>query len=120
LLQVLPHVGCTADRDALGTNRDSRELIEAVAARDPLVAVRDALKLMGFDEVIISMLPARLSRWRSLGLPGGIRALGVPVSEVTHRSGIDQPRADAPAPGQPARQAISSSSASSTSATSAL
>lgn len=59
------------------------EVVAVVGAQDPLAAVRDALKLMGFDEVIVSMLPARVSRWRSLDLPGKIRALGVPVTEVS-------------------------------------
>ena len=59
------------------------EIVAVVGAQDPVAAVRDALKLMGFDEVIVSMLPPRLSRWRSLGVPGRIRALGVPVTEVT-------------------------------------
>jgi hypothetical protein len=59
------------------------EVVAVVGAQDPVAAVRDALKLMGFDKVIVSMLPPRLSRWRSLGLPGRIRALGVPVTEVT-------------------------------------
>ena len=58
------------------------EVVAVVGAQDPLVAVRDALKLMGFDEVIVSMLPVRLSRWWSLDLPTRIRALGVPVTEV--------------------------------------
>ncbi|MGH2885161.1 MAG: hypothetical protein ACRDPA_21055, partial [Solirubrobacteraceae bacterium] len=59
------------------------EVVAVVGPRDPVAAVRDALKLMGFDEVIVSMLPARVSRWRSVGLPDRIRALGVPVTEVT-------------------------------------
>jgi hypothetical protein len=58
------------------------EVVGVIGAPDPLVAVRDALKLMGFDEVILSMLPRGSSRWRQLGLPGKIRALGVPVIEV--------------------------------------
>jgi hypothetical protein len=58
------------------------EVVAVVGAAEPLVAVRDALDLLGFDEVIVSMLPARASRWRQLGLPGKIRALGVPVTEV--------------------------------------
>lgn len=58
------------------------EVVAVIGAPEPVAAVRDALKLMGFDEVIVSTLPARLSRWRTLGLPGKIRALGVPVSEV--------------------------------------
>jgi len=59
------------------------EVVAVVGAQDPVAAVRDALKLMGFDEVIVSMLPARISRWRSLEVPDRIRTLGVPVTEVT-------------------------------------
>ena len=58
------------------------EVVAVVGAPEPLVAVRDALKLLGFDEVIVSMLPAHASRWLQLGLPRQIRALGVPVTEV--------------------------------------
>jgi hypothetical protein len=59
------------------------EVVAVVGPHDPVAAVRDALKLMGFDEVIVSMLPSRVSRWQSLDLPRRIRALGVPVTEVT-------------------------------------
>ncbi len=58
------------------------EVVAVIGAHEPFTAVRDALHLMGFDEVIVSMLPARLSRWRELELPRRIRALGVPVTEV--------------------------------------
>jgi hypothetical protein len=58
------------------------EVVAVVGDPRPLVAVRDALELMGFDEVILSMLPAHASRWLQLGLPHKIRALGVPVIEV--------------------------------------
>ena len=70
------------------------EVVAVVGAQDPVEAVRDALALMGFDEVIVSMLPPRLSRWRSLDLPGRIRALGVPVIEVT---GAESPGTRVPA-----------------------
>jgi len=59
------------------------EVVAVVGAPDPLAAVRDALELMGFDEVIVSMLAPSASRWRRVDLPGKIRALGVPVAEVT-------------------------------------
>ena len=39
------------------------EVVAVIGAHEPFVAVRDAMHLMGFDEVIISMLPARASRW---------------------------------------------------------
>ncbi len=58
------------------------EVVGLVGRSDPLIAVRDALKVLGFDEVIVSMLPARTSRWLRLDLPGQIRALGVTVTEV--------------------------------------
>ena len=53
-----------------------------VGSHEPLAAVQDALNLFGFDEVIVSMRPARLSRWLRLDLPHKVRALGVPVTEV--------------------------------------
>ena len=58
------------------------EVVAVVGAREPFAAVRDAMKVMGFDEVIVSTLPPRTSRWLHLELPGKIRTLGVPVTEV--------------------------------------
>ncbi|MBV9605097.1 MAG: hypothetical protein JO027_08320 [Solirubrobacterales bacterium] len=58
------------------------EVVAVIGAHEPFAAVRDALQLMGYDEVIVSMLPARVSRWLHLELPVRIRALGVPVTEV--------------------------------------
>jgi hypothetical protein len=58
------------------------EVVAMVGAPEAFVAVRDALEQMGFDEVIVSMLPAGSSRWLQLDLPRKIRALGVPVTEV--------------------------------------
>jgi hypothetical protein len=58
------------------------EVVGIVGSHDPLAAVQDALNLLGFDEVIVSMLPARSSRWLRLDLPRKVRGLGVPVTEV--------------------------------------
>lgn len=57
-------------------------VLGVVGAPEPLVAVRDALSVLGFDEVLISMLPVRDSRWFAVDLPRKVRALGVPVTEV--------------------------------------
>jgi hypothetical protein len=57
-------------------------ILGVVGAQEPLAAVQDALNVLGFDEVIISMLPVRESRWFRLELPRKVRALGVPVTEV--------------------------------------
>jgi hypothetical protein len=57
-------------------------IIGVVGTHEPLAAVQDALNLLGFDEVIIGMLPVRSSRWFKVELPRKVRALGVPVTEV--------------------------------------
>jgi hypothetical protein len=54
-----------------------------VGVASPLDAVQDALNVHGFDEVILSTLPARVSRWLHLDLPRKIAACGVPVTVVT-------------------------------------
>jgi hypothetical protein len=54
-----------------------------VGVASPLNTVQDALNLHGFDEVILSTLPARVSRWLHLDLPRKIAACGVPVTVVT-------------------------------------
>jgi hypothetical protein len=59
------------------------EVVGVVGARDPLAAVQDALSLLGFDEVMVSMLPAGMSSWRRLDLPGRLRSLGIRVTAVT-------------------------------------
>lgn len=50
---------------------------------DPLAAVHDAINLQGFDEIIISTLSPRLSRWLKLDLPSKVSGMGLPVTIVT-------------------------------------
>jgi cell pole-organizing protein PopZ len=54
-----------------------------IGSTDPHMAVEDAVNLRGFDEVIISTLSPRLSRWLKLDLPSKISGLGLPVTTVT-------------------------------------
>ena len=49
---------------------------------DPLTAIQDAVNLRGFDEIILSTLPARVSRWLKLDLPSKVKGLGLPVTHV--------------------------------------
>jgi hypothetical protein len=52
---------------------------------EPLAAIQDAINLHGFDELIISTLPQRVSRWLHLDLPRKAAGLGLPVTTVTAR-----------------------------------
>ena len=54
-----------------------------VGDAEPLAAIQDAINLHGFDELIISTLPTRVSRWLKLDLPSKVEGLGLPVTTVT-------------------------------------
>jgi hypothetical protein len=53
-----------------------------IGAPDPLTAIHDAV-IHGFDEIILSTLPTRVSRWLKLDLPSKLDGLGLPVTTVT-------------------------------------
>lgn len=73
LARALPLLSAAAGKDVTGHVGDT----------NPLAAVADALNLEGFDEIIVSTLPWRLSRWLRVDLPSKLRGLGVPVRHVT-------------------------------------
>jgi nucleotide-binding universal stress UspA family protein len=55
-----------------------------VGDRDPVMAVRDALRRQEVDEIIVSTLPRGLSRWLGEDVPSRLRdSVGVPVTVVT-------------------------------------
>jgi hypothetical protein len=49
---------------------------------NPLDAIQDAVNMRGFDEIIISTLPTRVSRWMKMDLPSKVGGLGLPVTTV--------------------------------------
>ncbi len=54
-----------------------------IGVSSPLDAIQDAVNLHGFDEIIISTLPTRVSKWMRLDLPHKLNGLGLPVTTVT-------------------------------------
>ena len=70
----------------------------SVGAADPIVAVTDAWDPKRYDEIIVSTLPMRLSKWLHAGLPERIEKLtNAPVTHVI--SEPEKPAAEvSPAP----------------------
>ena len=60
-----------------------------VGDHEPLAAIQDAVNLRGFDEIILSTLPARVSRWLKLDLPSKAAALGLPIRVVTAQEEVE-------------------------------
>ncbi|MEA2146599.1 MAG: hypothetical protein QOG59_2186 [Solirubrobacteraceae bacterium] len=79
-----------------------------VGDANPLAAVQDALHLRGFDEIILSTLPWRVSRWMRVDLPSKVRALGLPVLHVSPNA---DPAREAARERAPARRALTESRA---------
>jgi hypothetical protein len=64
--------------DAVGAPVDAM-----IGVPEPLAAIQDAVNIHGFDELIISTLPKKVSKWLHLDLPSKAAGLGLPVTTVT-------------------------------------
>jgi hypothetical protein len=83
-----PHGGMETGRrrvrEALADLRDTGLEVQCrVGDADPVTALRDAWDPGRYDEVIVSTLPGRVSRWLQIDLPRRAgRITGVPVTHV--------------------------------------
>jgi hypothetical protein len=64
------------------------EVTGSIGDAEPLMAIEDAVNLGSYDEIIISTLPRKVSRWLRVDIVSKARGLGLPV---THVEGREQP-----------------------------
>ena len=62
-----------------------------IGVSEPLAAIQDAINIHGYDEIIISTLPVKLSKWLRLDLPSKAAGLGLPVTTVTASERVESP-----------------------------
>lgn len=67
------------------------EVTGEVGAADPIGAIHDALYAQPFDQIIVSTLPRRASRWLHIDLPSKARGFGLPVTHVAAGREITEP-----------------------------
>ena len=88
-----------AQTEAEGTLELALPLLEGAAGGpvegmigvpEPLAAIQDAINLHGFNELIISTLPQRVSKWLKLDLPSKLQGLGLPITTIT-ATGREEP-----------------------------
>jgi hypothetical protein len=93
LAEALPELSAAAGRDVTGSVGDP----------EPLMAIHDAINLGDYDEIIISTLPRRMSKWLRLDLVSKAHGLGLPVTHVEAQHTPEPERREVAASGSPAR-----------------
>jgi hypothetical protein len=79
LAEAQPKLSDAAGSDVTGSVGDP----------EPLMAIQDAVNLGSYDEIIISTLPSRVSKWLKLDLVSKARGLGLPVTHVEAREAAE-------------------------------
>ena len=54
-----------------------------VGDASPINAIADAINANGYDELIVSTLPTRVSKWLHIDVPSKAKGFGLPVTTVT-------------------------------------
>lgn len=62
-----------------------------IGVPSPLDAIQDAVNMRGYDEILISTLPTRVSRWMKMDLPSKVGGLGLPVTTVNAKERVQAP-----------------------------
>jgi hypothetical protein len=94
-------VGSDEARDVLGealpklSEAAGSEVTGSIGDPEPLMAIQDAINLGHYDEIIVSTLPRRVSRWLKLDLVSKARGLGLPVTHIEATSRPEAPVAQA-------------------------
>ena len=58
-----------------------------IGDRDPLQAIRDVLRARAVDEIILSTLPAGISRWLQMDVPSRLaREIDLPITVITQEA----------------------------------
>lgn len=68
--------------EALGAAAAPAPITGEVGDADPIAAIHDAMNAKEFDEIVISTLPKRISKWLHLDLPSKARGMGLPVTHI--------------------------------------
>jgi hypothetical protein len=86
LADALPRLSAAAGGEVSGSVGDP----------EPLMAIHDAVNLGHYDEIIISTLPRRVSKWLHLDLVSKAGGLGLPVTHVEARAASEDGRTRQP------------------------